>query len=140
MLRDFQPALTVDAEDDSPYPEVRSAVANTDDMDMPCATLRAWFVGLCWAILIPGLDQFFFFRFPSVTITGVSHFVLALILISFPLMRAWARIVPQVKIFGVSLNPGPFSIKEHVIITIMANVGSGSAYAVSGDSPGPLPC
>lgn len=46
-------------------------------------------------------------------------------------MRAWARVVPQVKIFGVSINPGPFSIKEHVIITIMANVGSGSAYAVS---------
>ena len=55
-------------------------------------------------------------------------------LISFPIMRVWARWVPAVKIFGVSLNPGPFSIKEHVIITIMANVGSGSAYAVSGTS------
>jgi hypothetical protein len=32
---------------------------------------------------------------------------------------------------GISLNPGPFSIKEHVIITIMAGVGYGSAYAVS---------
>lgn len=52
-------------------------------------------------------------------------------LISFPIMRLWARFMPQVKIFGMSLNPGPFSIKEHVIITIMANVGSGSAYAVS---------
>lgn len=38
---------------------------------MPCATFRAWFVGLIWAIIIPGLDQFFFFRYPSVTITGV---------------------------------------------------------------------
>lgn len=55
-------------------------------------------------------------------------------LISFPLMRLWARVVPQVKIFGVSINPGPFTIKEHVIITIMANVGSGSAYAVSARS------
>lgn len=45
-------------------------------------------------------------------------------------MRLWARFVPQIKIFGLSLNPGPFTIKEHVIITIMANVGSGSAYAV----------
>ncbi|CCO31525.1 oligopeptide transporter [Rhizoctonia solani AG-1 IB] len=27
-------------EEDSPYPEVRSAVANTDDPDMPCNTLR----------------------------------------------------------------------------------------------------
>ncbi|GJE84381.1 OPT oligopeptide transporter protein [Phanerochaete sordida] len=111
-------------EDDSPYPEVRSAVANTDDPDMPCATLRAWFVGLIWAIIIPGLDQFFFFRYPSVTITGIVAQ-----LISFPIMRVWARVMPRVKIFGMSLNPGPFTIKEHVIITIMANVGSGSAYA-----------
>ena len=63
--------LTADSEDDSPYPEVRAAVANTDDPDMPCATFRAWFVGMIWAILIAGLDQFFFFRFPSVTITSV---------------------------------------------------------------------
>jgi hypothetical protein len=34
-----------------------------------------------------------------------------------------------VKIFGVSLNPGPFTVKEHVLITIMASVGAGSAYA-----------
>ena len=61
------------SEDDSPYPEVRAAVANTDDPDMSCATFRAWFVGLIWAIIIPGLDQFFFFRYPSVTITGVSR-------------------------------------------------------------------
>lgn len=46
-------------------------------------------------------------------------------------MRVWARYVPRVKIFGMALNPGPFTIKEHVIITVMANVGSGSAYAVS---------
>ncbi|PSS37359.1 hypothetical protein PHLCEN_2v836 [Hermanssonia centrifuga] len=121
------PNLEQDAEgleDDSPYPEVRAAVANTDDPDMPCATFRAWFVGLVWAVIIPGLDQFFFFRYPSVTITGIVAQ-----LISFPIMRVWARFVPAVKIFGVSLNPGPFSIKEHVIITIMANVGSGSAYA-----------
>lgn len=29
-----------DLEDDSPYPEVRSAVANTDDPEMPCNTFR----------------------------------------------------------------------------------------------------
>ncbi len=39
--------------------------------------------------------------------------------------------MPKVTIFGVSLNPGPFTIKEHVIITIMASVGAQSAYAVS---------
>ena len=39
--------------------------------------------------------------------------------------------MPNVKIFGVSLNPGPFTVKEHVLITIMATVGYQSAYAVS---------
>lgn len=29
-------------EEDSPYPEVRSAVANFDDPDMPVSTIRAW--------------------------------------------------------------------------------------------------
>jgi len=56
--------------------------------------------------------------------------------------------MPRIRIFGVSLNPGPFTIKEHVgadsfhlgilsastqvLVTIMAGVGSESAYAVSG--------
>lgn len=54
--------------------------------------------------------------------------------------------MPRVKVLGVSLNPGPFTIKEHVgtksfhldvlsaaaqvLVTIMAGVGSESAYAV----------
>lgn len=111
-------------EDDSPYPEVRSAVANTDDPDIPVSTIRSWTLGLTWAILISGLNQFFFFRYPSVTITGI----VAQLLI-FPLGRIWAKVVPNFKIFGHELNPGPFSIKEHVLATIMAIVGAYSAYA-----------
>ncbi|KAJ7691304.1 OPT oligopeptide transporter protein-domain-containing protein [Mycena rosella] len=130
-------------DDESPYPEVRSAVANTDDPDMPVTTLRTWVIGIAWAILIPvstnftflrtlsfkpdciqGLNQFFFFRFPSVTITGIVAQLL-----SFPVGRAAAAYVPNWRILGVSLNPGPFTVKEHVLITIMASVGAGSAYA-----------
>jgi hypothetical protein len=98
-------------EDDSPYPEVRSAVSNTDDPDMPCSTLRAWVIGLVWAILIPGLNQFFFFRYPAVSVGG-----LVAQLLSFPVGRAWAQFMPKVKIFGISVNPGPFTVKEHVRI------------------------
>jgi hypothetical protein len=32
----------------------------------------------------------------------------------FPLGRAWANVFPSVKVFGVSINPGTFTIKEHV--------------------------
>lgn len=64
-------ALSCNAEDESPYPEVRSAVANTDDPTMPAGTLRAWILGLIWAVVIPGVNQFYFFRYPSVTIGPV---------------------------------------------------------------------
>ncbi|KAH7884149.1 OPT oligopeptide transporter protein-domain-containing protein [Phlebopus sp. FC_14] len=111
-------------DDDSPYPEVRSAVANTDDQTIPVTTLRSWVLGVAWAIVMPGVNQFFFFRYPSVPITG-----LVAQLLSYPLGLAWATYMPRKRIFGVSLNPGPFTIKEHVLITIMASVGAQSAYA-----------
>ncbi|KAG7440074.1 OPT oligopeptide transporter [Guyanagaster necrorhizus] len=111
-------------DDDSPYPEVRSAVSNTDDPDMPVATLRAWIIGLMWAILIPGINQFFFFRYPNVYVTGIIAQLL-----SFPIGQVAAAYVPRWKVFGISLNPSPFTVKEHVLITIMASVGAGSAYA-----------
>ncbi|KAJ7915874.1 small oligopeptide transporter [Mycena leptocephala] len=82
-------------EDESPYPEVRSAVANTDDPDMPTSTIRTW-----------GLNQFFFFRFPSVNITGIVAQLL-----SYPMGRAAAAFIPNWSIFGVPLNP-------HVLITV----------------------
>ncbi|KAH9167234.1 small oligopeptide transporter [Lactarius sanguifluus] len=119
----FDPTA-VALEDESPYPEVRSAVANTDDPTMPSSTFRAWAIGIMWAILIPGVNQFFFFRFPSVTISQIVPQLL-----SFPICKAWARYFPNVKIFGLEVNPGPFTIKEHVIVTIMAGVGASSAYA-----------
>lgn len=77
-------------EEDSPYPEVRSAVANTDDpgpvllssstqypthalnflSEMVCATVRAWTIGLVLSIVISGLNQFFNLRFPSVQLNS----------------------------------------------------------------------
>jgi OPT family oligopeptide transporter len=50
-------------------------------------------------------------------------------LVSFPLGRILALIVPKKKVFGLQLNPGPFTVKEHVLVTIMATVGAFSAYA-----------
>ena len=53
------------------------------------------------------------------------------LLLSFLMGKLWARYVPTVSLFGISLNPGPFTVKEHVIITIMAGIGAAPAYAVS---------
>lgn len=71
--------LLISSEDDSPYPEVRSAVANFDDPEMPASTIRAWIFGITWAILLSGINQFFFFRYPSVVVGNVRtkyHFLL----------------------------------------------------------------
>lgn len=81
---------------------------------MPVTTMRTWVLGVAWAILIPGLNQFFFFRFPSINLTGIVAQLL-----SFPVGRAAAAWLPNWTIFGVSINPGPFTVKEHVLITVI---------------------
>ncbi|KAH8110875.1 OPT oligopeptide transporter [Phellopilus nigrolimitatus] len=93
-------------EDDSPYPEVRSAVANTDDPTMPVSTIRSWVIGE---------------ELPSSLLVAQ--------LLAFPVGRLWARVVPNVSIFGHQLNPGRYTIKEHVLSTIISTVASGGAYA-----------
>ena len=50
-------------------------------------------------------------------------------LVSLPMGRALAYVLPDVEIFGLPLNPGPFTVKEHVLVTVMASVGYSSAYA-----------
>ncbi|KAF8268078.1 OPT oligopeptide transporter [Lactarius quietus] len=119
----FDPTAII-IEDESPYPEVRSAVANTDDPTMPVSTLRVWLLGTIWAALLAGTNQFFHFRSQYV---NIGMFVP--LLVSFPICRLWAHCVPTVTLFGVELNPGPFTIKEHVLITIMSSVASSPAYA-----------
>jgi hypothetical protein len=54
------------------------------------------------------------------------------VLLTLPICKAWARYMPNISIFSLPLNPGPFNVKEHVIITIMASIAAQSAYGVSG--------
>jgi OPT oligopeptide transporter protein len=143
----FDPTATL-LQDESPYVEVRAAVANTDDPRMPSSTFRAWTIGLIWTILLSGINQALFFRYPTVGIDTVRdkwspkvilrtdwYGQIVALLLSFPMGKAWARYTPNVSIFGISLNPGPFTIKEHVIIVAMSSIISngGPAYAVGTD-------
>jgi OPT oligopeptide transporter protein len=47
--------------------------------------------------------------------------------------KAWAYYMPNVSIFGISLNPGPFTIKEHVVAMAMFGVGATPPYSVGVD-------
>ncbi|CAI9769196.1 unnamed protein product [Fraxinus pennsylvanica] len=123
-------------DDESPIEEVRLTVSNSDDPTLPVWTFRMWFLGLLSCGLLSFLNQFFSYRTEPLVITQITVQVSTL-----PIGHFLATTLPTTKFripgFGArlfSLNPGPFNLKEHVLICIFANAGSafgnGSAYAV----------
>ncbi|KAA8528392.1 hypothetical protein F0562_035747 [Nyssa sinensis] len=124
-------------EEESPVEEVRLTVSNHDDPTLPVWTFRMWFLGLVSCALLSFINTFFSYRTEPLIITMISVQVATL-----PVGRFMARVLPTAKFrlpgFGsrqFSLNPGPFNMKEHVLISIFANAGSGfgsgAAYAIS---------
>ncbi|KAL9238500.1 hypothetical protein vseg_012913 [Gypsophila vaccaria] len=131
-----KPKPDIDDDEISPIEEVRLTVTNTDDTTLPIWTFRMWFLGILSCGLLSFLNQFFSYRTEPLIITQITVQVATL-----PVGHFLAAILPRTKFripgFGsrtFSLNPGPFNVKEHVLISIFANAGSafgnGSAYAV----------
>ncbi|CDY11969.1 BnaC03g13950D [Brassica napus] len=115
-------------EDDSPIEEVGLTVPTTDDPSLPVLTFRTWFLGLVSCILLAFVNQFFSFRSNQLWVSSVAAQVLTLPLGKF--MAATLPTNPWTK-WSWSFNPGPFNVKEHVLISIFANTGAGGAYATS---------
>ncbi|KAH7100232.1 OPT oligopeptide transporter [Auriculariales sp. MPI-PUGE-AT-0066] len=111
----------------SPYAEVRAVVDNHDDPTIPASTVRAWIVGLIFVGAGSFINQFFSIRYPGISVgSNVAQ------LLAYPAGKALDTLLPAwtFNAFGheISLNPGPFNMKEHMVITIMANVGFGAPY------------
>lgn len=74
------------------------------------------------------MNTLFSLRAPSI---GLGALVAQII--AWPMGHGWTKVMPtrQFNTFGLrwSLNPGPFNIKEHSIIVVMASVSFGAAYA-----------
>ncbi|PHH79098.1 hypothetical protein CDD82_2589 [Ophiocordyceps australis] len=105
----------------SPYPGVR-AVANPLDMDdTPTETVRAYFLGISWAMIGTFVSTFFNSRFPSISLGGS---VIQMLL--FPCGKALEKALPdwgfRVGGLRVSLNPGPWAFKEQMFATITYNI------------------
>ncbi|KAF5605344.1 sexual differentiation process isp4 [Fusarium subglutinans] len=123
--------LSDDAEDEeeenSPYPEVRAAVRNFDE-DLPCNTVRAWTIGMIFVVTGAAVNTLFSLRQPSISIGPLVAQIVA-----WPIGNAWALLVTdrEFNTFGITwtLNPGPFNVKEHSIIVVMASVSFSVAYA-----------
>lgn len=116
-----------------PVEEVALVVPETDDPSLPVMTFRAWFLGISSCVLLIFLNTFFTFRTQPLTISAILMQIAVL-----PVGRFMAAVLPT-KEYGVlgwrfTLNPGPFNMKEHVIITIFANCGvsfgGGDAYSI----------
>lgn len=94
-----------------------------DDPAIPVNTLRMWILGFIFTMIGAGVNNFFSLRYPSVHIVALVAELLA-----FPCGVFLAAILP---LWTVNLGPlgkwniNPdrhFNIKEHGMITIMANV------------------
>ncbi|KAJ9143494.1 OPT oligopeptide transporter [Pleurostoma richardsiae] len=107
---------------------VRDVVSFEDDPKLPVITFRSVLLSAVFCIAGSVVSQLSYFR------TTTAPFpVFFVILASAPLGRLLARVLPDYKVplgrWSFSLNPGPFSVKEHAIIGIAANAGSQGQWA-----------
>ncbi|CAG8974762.1 hypothetical protein HYALB_00000374 [Hymenoscyphus albidus] len=113
--------------EESPYKEIRAAVTVIDSGGV-ANTLRAWILGMLFVTVGSGLNMFLSLRSPAISFPAV-----VVQLLVFPIGCFWAKVVPTrvFNTFGVrwTFNTGPFTIKEHAVITLMSNVSIGYAYS-----------
>lgn len=115
-------------EDEDGLHMIRQVVPETDNPLLPSLTFRAVVLGTIFTVLGAGMSQLFFYKSNAPSFS--SYFV---ILVTLPLARWMARFLPDsvVNLFGwrFRLNPGPFNVKEHVLIAVIVSSGATSAYA-----------
>lgn len=110
---------------------MRLTVPITDDPSQPALTFRTWVLGLSSCITLAFVNQFFGYRENQIAVTSVSAQIITL-----PIGKLMAATLPTRRFsvpltkWSFTLNPGPFNLKEHVLITIFASCGSGGVYAV----------
>ncbi|KAF8934401.1 hypothetical protein BGZ47_010386, partial [Haplosporangium gracile] len=104
-------SIALEEEENSPIPEVAAIVSNKDEPGLPVMTFRFWVMAVLFSCLLSFFNQFFWFRSHPMTLS-----TLVIQLISYPFGKFMARVLPP-----GPLNPGPFNIKEHVLIALTAN-------------------
>ncbi|XP_051135492.1 oligopeptide transporter 1-like [Andrographis paniculata] len=129
-------SLEIEGDDDDdenycPIEQVRLTVPQTDDPELPALTFRTWTLGLLFCVLLAFVNQFFGYRKSQLSISSVTAQIVTL-----PMGKFMANVLPTRRFrvpgtsWSFSMNPGPFNLKEHVLITIFANCGSAGVYAV----------
>ncbi|KAN0062580.1 hypothetical protein ACQY0O_005112 [Thecaphora frezii] len=115
-------------DEDDPLFLVSKAVPEHDDPSLPAFTWRALAIGSFFCVIGAAVSQLFFYKSNSPSFS--TYFV---ILISLPVGKWLARKLPDRTVrlgpWSFELNPGPFSIKEHMLVSIIASSGAVSAGA-----------
>ncbi|MBA0583826.1 hypothetical protein Gorai_014670 [Gossypium raimondii] len=120
----------VEEEENSPVRQVALTVPTTDDPSLPVLTFRMWVLGTISCVLLSFLNQFFWYRTEPLTITAISAQIAVVPLGQLMAAKITKRVFFKGSRWEFTLNPGPFNVKEHVLITIFANSGAGSVYAI----------
>ncbi|XP_074357081.1 oligopeptide transporter 7-like isoform X2 [Apium graveolens] len=116
--------------DESPIRQVALTVPNTDDDTLPVLTFRMWVLGTLSCVVLSFLNMFFWYRTEPLTITVISAQIAVVPLGQLMAAKITNRIFFRGTRFEFTMNPGPFNVKEHVLITIFANSGAGSVFAI----------
>ncbi|OCF40952.1 OPT family small oligopeptide transporter [Kwoniella heveanensis CBS 569] len=106
---------------------IARTVPSTDDPSLPTLTLRVFLLGSTFCILGASASQVFYFKSNAPSFS--SYFV---ILATYPLghLLANERLIPRGKrVLGWELNPGRFSIKEAILVSVLSSSGASAAYA-----------
>ncbi|POV95414.1 hypothetical protein PSHT_15673 [Puccinia striiformis] len=110
---------------------VAKVVSETDDPTMLTNTIRVWLIGGALGAMGAGINQIFFFKSNGIGFAGkLMAATLPAWNIKLPNpfgFKSTRRTNPWA--FEVSLNPGAFSMKEHMLIGVLAGCASSAAYA-----------
>ncbi|KAH6838204.1 oligopeptide transporter 9 [Perilla frutescens var. hirtella] len=109
--------------------QVEMTVPKTDDPTIPVYTFRMWFLGIVSCLFLAFVNQFFWYRREPLSISSIAAQIAVVPLGHLMARTVTDRVFFQGTRFAFTLNPGPFNIKEHVLITMLANSGAGSVYA-----------
>ncbi|KAH8083293.1 OPT oligopeptide transporter [Cristinia sonorae] len=99
-------------------------ISAEDDPTLPVYTFRVFFLGIGLSVFSSVLATIYTFKPQNATVSQLFCLIIA-----YVLGTAMASVVPT-KGFWRHLNPGPFNIKEHTAIVIMASTASSVAIAM----------
>ena len=120
----------MEEEENSPVEQVALTVPTTDDPNLPVLTFRMWLLGTLSCALLAFLNQFFWYRKEPLSITAISTQIAVVPLGQLMASKLTRRSFLRGTRWEFTLNPGPFNVKEHVLITIFASSGAGTVYAI----------